>query len=51
MKDFREPSASTLGLYSAMPSFGGLGAFLIAPYLADYLGRRHGTGEYKLRSR
>lgn len=29
-----------------MPGFGGLVVLLFAPYIADYLGRRHGTGEY-----
>lgn len=28
-----------------MPGFGGLVVLLFAPYIADYLGRRHGTGK------
>lgn len=28
-----------------MPGFGGLVVLLFAPYVADYLGRRNGTGE------
>lgn len=32
-----------LGLYGAMPGIGGLAVLLFAPYIADYLGRRHGT--------
>lgn len=42
---FHDPSGSLLGLYGAMPGFGGLVVLLFAPYVADYLGRRNGTGE------
>lgn len=41
---FHNPTGSLLGLYGAMPGFGGLVVLLFAPYIADYLGRRHGTG-------
>lgn len=40
---FNNPQGSLLGLYGAMPGFGGLAVLLIAPYIADYLGRRNGT--------
>jgi MFS family permease len=29
-----------------MIAFGGLGAFLVSPYLADYMGRKYGTGTF-----
>jgi MFS family permease len=41
--DFRHPTGSLLGIYGAMPGFGGLVVLLFAPYIADYLGRRNGT--------
>lgn len=43
---FDNPTESLLGLYGAMPGFGGLVVLLLAPYIADYLGRRNGTGEH-----
>lgn len=42
---FHNPTGSVLGLYGAMPGFGGLVVLLFAPYVADYLGRRNGTGK------
>ena len=40
---FNNPTGSVLGLYGAMPGFGGLVVLLCAPYVADYMGRRNGT--------
>jgi MFS family permease len=40
---FDHPVGSTLGIYGAMPGFGGLAVLPFAPYIADYFGRRNGT--------
>lgn len=32
-----------LGIFGAMPGFGGLAVLPFAPYVADYFGRRNGT--------
>ena len=40
---FNHPVGSTLGIYGAMPGFGGLAVLMFAPYIADNLGRRNGT--------
>ena len=40
---FKHPVGSTLGIYGAMPGFGGLAVLPFAPYIADNLGRRNGT--------
>lgn len=40
---FHSPTGSLLGLYGAMPGFGGLAVLPFAPYIADYCGRRNGT--------
>lgn len=37
---FGYPSASSLGLFNAIQSIGGIAGLPIAPYLNDYLGRR-----------
>jgi len=43
LTDFGHPTGAKLGLYGAMPGFGGLVVLLFAPYIADYAGRRNGT--------
>ena len=40
---FNHPVGSTLGIYGAIPAFGGLAVLMFAPYIADNLGRRNGT--------
>ncbi|KAK2016813.1 general substrate transporter [Colletotrichum eremochloae] len=40
---FDRPSGSRLGIFGAMPGFGGLFVLLFAPYIADGLGRKRGT--------
>ncbi|KAH8649241.1 general substrate transporter [Xylariales sp. PMI_506] len=40
---FDSPTGSRLGIFGAMPGFGGLFVLLFAPYIADGLGRRIGT--------
>ncbi|KXJ85541.1 general substrate transporter [Microdochium bolleyi] len=40
---FNNPTGSRLGIFGAMPGFGGLFVLLFAPYIADGLGRRTGT--------
>ncbi|GKT48220.1 lactose permease [Colletotrichum spaethianum] len=40
---FDHPSGSRLGIFGAMPGFGGLFVLLFAPYIADGLGRKWGT--------
>jgi MFS family permease len=40
---FNHPIGSTLGIYGAMPGFGGLAVLMFAPYIADNVGRRNGT--------
>ncbi|KIM93674.1 hypothetical protein OIDMADRAFT_137244 [Oidiodendron maius Zn] len=40
---FKHPVGSNLGIYGAMPGFGGLAVLPFAPYIADNLGRRNGT--------
>ncbi|WYZ35161.1 hypothetical protein EsH8_I_001437 [Colletotrichum jinshuiense] len=40
---FDHPSGSRLGIFGAMPGFGGLFVLLFAPYVADGLGRKKGT--------
>ncbi|WQF77407.1 Putative major facilitator, sugar transporter, major facilitator superfamily [Colletotrichum destructivum] len=40
---FDHPSGSRLGIFGAMPGFGGLFVLLFAPYVADGLGRKWGT--------
>lgn len=40
---FHHPIGATLGIIGAMPGFGGLAVLIFAPYIADRLGRRHGT--------
>ena len=37
------PEGSRLGIFGAMPGFGGLFVLLFAPYVADGLGRKKGT--------
>ena len=41
--DFSHPVGSRLGIFGAMPGFGGLVVLIFAPYIADILGRRMGT--------
>ncbi|KAL3419463.1 hexose transporter protein [Phlyctema vagabunda] len=40
---FHHPTGSLLGIYGAMPGFGGLAVLPFAPYVADILGRKKGT--------
>ncbi|KAL3470299.1 general substrate transporter [Aspergillus californicus] len=40
---FNNPQGSRLGLFGALPAIGTFAVFLIAPYIADGLGRRTGT--------
>lgn len=40
---FDHPEGSRLGIFGAMPGFGGLFVLLFAPYVADGLGRKKGT--------
>ncbi|KAJ9144531.1 Hexose transporter protein [Pleurostoma richardsiae] len=40
---FDHPTGSRLGIFGAMPGFGGLFVLLFAPYIADGLGRKIGT--------
>lgn len=40
---FDHPVGSRLGIFGAMPGFGGLAVLIFAPYIADILGRRTGT--------
>ncbi|SPO01047.1 related to hexose transporter protein [Cephalotrichum gorgonifer] len=40
---FDEPTGSRLGIFGAIPGFGGLFVLLFAPYIADGLGRKKGT--------
>ncbi|OLN88134.1 Lactose permease 1 [Colletotrichum chlorophyti] len=40
---FDHPTGSRLGIFGAMPGFGGLFVLLFAPYIADGLGRKWGT--------
>ncbi|KAI8168761.1 Lactose permease [Colletotrichum sp. SAR 10_70] len=40
---FDHPTGSRLGIFGAMPGFGGLFVLLFAPYIADGLGRKTGT--------
>jgi MFS family permease len=40
---FDSPTGSRLGIFGAMPGFGGLFVLLFAPYIADGLGRKCGT--------
>jgi MFS family permease len=40
---FHYPMGSLLGIFGAMPGFGGLAVLPFAPYLADCFGRRNGT--------
>ncbi|KAL2815208.1 general substrate transporter [Aspergillus cavernicola] len=40
---FNDPKGSRLGLFGALPGIGTFTVFLIAPYIADGLGRRTGT--------
>jgi MFS family permease len=40
---FDHPVGSTLGIFGAVPGFGGLAVLPFAPYIADNLGRRNGT--------
>ncbi|TDZ37475.1 Lactose permease [Colletotrichum spinosum] len=40
---FDHPTGSRLGIFGAMPGFGGLFVLLFAPYIADGLGRKVGT--------
>ncbi|KAM0547499.1 hypothetical protein ACHAPJ_010372 [Fusarium lateritium] len=40
---FDNPEGSRLGIFGAMPGFGGLFVLLFAPYVADGLGRKKGT--------
>lgn len=41
--DFDSPTGSRLGIFGAMPGFGGLFVLLFAPYIADGFGRKRGT--------
>ncbi|KAJ4207088.1 hypothetical protein NW759_014086 [Fusarium solani] len=40
---FDHPAGSRLGIFGAMPGFGGLFVLIFAPYIADGLGRKKGT--------
>lgn len=40
---FNHPMGSLLGIFGAIPGFGGLAVLPFAPYVADYFGRRNGT--------
>ncbi|KAH8896735.1 general substrate transporter [Thozetella sp. PMI_491] len=40
---FNHPTGSRLGIFGAIPGFGGLFVLLFAPYIADGLGRKVGT--------
>ncbi|KAJ9636856.1 hypothetical protein H2201_006476 [Coniosporium apollinis] len=40
---FHHPTGALLGIYGAIPGFGGLAVLPFAPYIADYFGRRNGT--------
>ncbi|KAH7370173.1 general substrate transporter [Rhexocercosporidium sp. MPI-PUGE-AT-0058] len=40
---FNHPVGSRLGIFGAMPGFGGLACLPFVPYIADGFGRRHGT--------
>ncbi|KAI9167827.1 Lactose permease [Paramyrothecium foliicola] len=40
---FGNPTGSRLGIFGAMPGFGGLFVLLFAPYIADGFGRKRGT--------
>ncbi|KAF2441529.1 general substrate transporter [Karstenula rhodostoma CBS 690.94] len=41
---FHHPTGSHLGLLGAFPGFGGFAVLIFTPYVADYCGRRLGTG-------
>ncbi|KAF5023282.1 hypothetical protein F66182_4663 [Fusarium sp. NRRL 66182] len=42
-RSFNHPTGSRLGVFGAMPGFGGLFVLLFAPYIADGIGRKRGT--------